>query len=56
MKAENLGLIELIFTFTLVLIFAIWQWISLRRDNKKAAAEKKAKQQANHAATNQEKK
>jgi type II secretory pathway pseudopilin PulG len=43
MSGENLGLIELILSFSLVLIFAAWQLISLRRDNKKAEEEKRAK-------------
>jgi type II secretory pathway pseudopilin PulG len=50
-SGQNLGLIELILSFSLVLIFAAWQLISLRRDNKKAAEEKRAKAAAEAKST-----
>ena len=46
MIENNLGLIELSFTFGVLVIFIVWQFISLNRDNKKAAAEKRAKAEA----------
>ncbi len=43
MIANNLGLIELLATFGILFIFFVWQFVSLDRDKKKAAAEKLTK-------------
>ena len=52
MIENNLGLIEMAFTFGVLVIFIVWQFISLNRDNKKAAAEKQARANKAAATTN----
>ena len=46
MDTSKLVMIEMIFMFGGLLIFIAWQFISLNHDNKKAAAEKRAKAEA----------
>lgn len=53
MDTSKLVFIEMIFMFGGLLIFIAWQFISLNRDNKKAAAEKRAKATAATAAASE---
>ena len=55
MDTSKLVMIEMIFMFGGLLIFIAWQFVSLNRDNKKAAAEKRAKAEADaNAARNKQ--
>jgi hypothetical protein len=51
MDTSKLVAIEMIFMFGGLLIFIVWQFVSLNRDNKKAEAEKRAKAAAEANAT-----